>query len=67
VPPPPPVPESPAVPASLDAIRGRQRTLERARVVEALEQEGGNVSAAARRLGLSRFQLLRRLEKFGLR
>jgi transcriptional regulator of acetoin/glycerol metabolism len=35
--------------------------------VRALEAAGGNVAAAARLLGLSRFQLLRRLEKYDLR
>jgi transcriptional regulator with GAF, ATPase, and Fis domain len=41
--------------------------VERTQIVEALEQVGGNVAAAARQLGMSRYQLLRRLEKHGLR
>jgi DNA-binding NtrC family response regulator len=65
--PPPSLAEAPAGDATLGAIRGRRRVVERAQLVEALEREGGNVSAAARTLGLSRFQLLRRLAKHGLR
>ncbi len=53
--------------ASLDGIRERHLVAERQQMVEALEHEGGNVAAAARRLGWSRFQLLRRLAKHGLR
>jgi transcriptional regulator of acetoin/glycerol metabolism len=53
--------------ASLGVIRERHLEHERARLVEALEHSGGNVSHAARHLGLSRYQLLRRLTKHGLR
>jgi transcriptional regulator with GAF, ATPase, and Fis domain len=53
--------------ASLGVIRERHLEQERARLVEALEHSGGNVSHAARHLGLSRYQLLRRLTKHGLR
>ncbi len=35
-------------------------------VAEALRESGGNVSAAARRLGISRAALYRRMEKYGL-
>ncbi len=52
---------------SLADIRGRHNDREHAEVVRALESAKGNVAAAARLLGLSRFQLLRRLAKHGLR
>jgi DNA-binding NtrC family response regulator len=53
--------------ASLGVIRERYLENERTRLVDALESSGGNVSHAARHLGLSRYQLLRRLTKHGLR
>jgi DNA-binding NtrC family response regulator len=53
--------------ASLGVIRERYLENERTRLVDALESSGGNVSHAARNLGLSRYQLLRRLTKHGLR
>jgi DNA-binding NtrC family response regulator len=55
-------PESP-----LTRIREQEKVEERTRVLQALQTAGGNVSHAARSLGLSRFQLLRRLSKHGLR
>ncbi len=51
---------------------GRPRTagtlddLTRQAVAQALRESGGNVSAAARRLGISRAALYRRMEKYGL-
>jgi transcriptional regulator with GAF, ATPase, and Fis domain len=48
-------------------IRHRHESDEKDAVVAALEASRGNVSAAARALGLSRYQLLRRLAKYGLR
>jgi len=54
-------------PPSLGLIRERYAEHERARLVEALEVSGGNVSRAARQIGMSRYQLLRRLSKYGLR
>jgi DNA-binding NtrC family response regulator len=59
------VPAAPVV--DLATIRQEAESDERARVVEALRDEAGNVSAAARRLNLSRYQLIRRLKKLGLR
>jgi DNA-binding NtrC family response regulator len=53
--------------ASLTGIRERHHEHERTRVLSALKDAGGNVSHAARNLGLSRYQLLRRLAKHGLR
>lgn len=56
-----------SVSASLGTIRERHAEHERGKLVEALELAGGNVSRAARHVGLSRYQLLRRLAKYGLR
>jgi DNA-binding NtrC family response regulator len=41
--------------------------LDRGMIERALQQVGGNRSAAARRLGISRRALYRRLDTFGLR
>lgn len=41
--------------------------VERAFVVQALERTSGNQTAAARLLGISRYALRNRIEKFGLR
>jgi DNA-binding NtrC family response regulator len=60
----------PAVPGlPLEFVPGADslESLERRLIVQALQQAGGVKAEAARRLGLSRFQLLRRLEKYGLR
>jgi transcriptional regulator of acetoin/glycerol metabolism len=51
----------------LGIIRERHLEHERTRLLDALTSSGGNVSHAARHLGLSRYQLLRRLTKHGLR
>jgi len=64
---PPAVPAEAGEPPTLADIRRRHAREERQAVVAALEQTGGNVSAAARQLGLSRHQMLRRLTKHGLR
>ncbi|HJL15531.1 MAG TPA: helix-turn-helix domain-containing protein, partial [Sandaracinaceae bacterium LLY-WYZ-13_1] len=69
-PPPPasaPAATSPDEPADLESIRRGAAESERRRLVTALEATGGNVSAAARSLGMSRYQVLRRLTKYGLR
>jgi DNA-binding NtrC family response regulator len=52
---------------SLTAIRERHAEHERQRLVEALDAAGGNITKAAQQVGLSRYQLLRRLTKHGLR
>jgi transcriptional regulator with GAF, ATPase, and Fis domain len=52
---------------SLEEIRRRHADRERAHLIEALERTGGNVSAAARELGISRHQASRRIAKYGLR
>ena len=41
--------------------------LDRSAIEQALQQVGGNRSAAARKLGISRRALYRRLDTFGLR
>ena len=63
----PPSPARAGAPPDLAAIREAHAAEEKRRLVEALEATGGNVSAAARQLGLSRYQVLRRLSKYGLR
>ncbi|MEM6955478.1 MAG: sigma-54 dependent transcriptional regulator [Myxococcota bacterium] len=60
---PPPQP----VAARLEDIRRDSSAEEHERIVEALRAQGGNVSATARELGMSRYQLNRRLKKYGLR
>ncbi|KPL53455.1 hypothetical protein ABB55_15540 [Prosthecomicrobium hirschii] len=61
-------------PAPLIAPAGRQPgdavglvDAERTLIVEALRQQGGNVTLAARRLGVSRDTLRYRMDKFALR
>jgi len=51
---------------SLQQIRDKWAANDREQVVHALKVTGGNVSAAARQLNISRYQLLRRLKKYGL-
>ncbi len=50
----------------LEQIRKRKAEEERQQLLEALTNAGGNVSAAARALGISRHQLRRRIAKYGL-
>ena len=52
---------------SLRGIRAGAAADEKTRVEQALVDAEGNVSAAARILKLSRYQLIRRLRKYGLR
>ena len=57
-------------PAGVDPrtlVRDRDPGSDRERVAEALRSAGGNVSRAARRLGLARSTLRHRIERFGLR
>jgi transcriptional regulator with GAF, ATPase, and Fis domain len=62
------VPREPAaaVPVAVADLPGEIRSLERTRIVEALERSGGVQSAAARVLGISRRTLISRIEEFGL-
>ena len=59
----PPVPVSPGQPANLQA---EMKSLERTRILEALERCLGNQSEAARQLGIPRRTLVSRLAEFGL-
>lgn len=61
---PPPAPG--AIPADFVPGVDTLEQLERTLILKALERSGGVKAEAARRLGLSRFQLLRRLEKYGM-
>ncbi|MEM9190952.1 MAG: sigma-54 dependent transcriptional regulator [Myxococcota bacterium] len=65
--PPPALRMRPDVPPSLAAIREKHAQAEQVELLEALDRAKGNVSAAARALGISRYRLLRRLEKYNLR
>jgi transcriptional regulator with GAF, ATPase, and Fis domain len=58
---------SPRPPASIDGIRAAHAEKERRTLHEALEAHGGNVTRAAKAVGMSRFQLMRRLSKYGMR
>jgi DNA-binding NtrC family response regulator len=57
-------PESAAVPA---VNPGPEPVMDRSRVEQVLQKFGGNKSAAARELGVSRRAFYRRLESLGLR
>ncbi len=57
---------APRMGPTLDDIKREAAALERMEIVEALKSTRGNVTAAARRLDLSRHQLIRRLRKHGL-
>jgi two-component system, NtrC family, response regulator AtoC len=54
-------------PVGLSGIREQYARDERQRLVAALRNAGGNVSAAARALGISRHQLRRRIRRYSLR
>lgn len=59
---------APSTPASLgrNALRRDYESFERQRISEALERAGGNQTAAAKALGISRRTLLNRLDALGL-
>jgi DNA-binding NtrC family response regulator len=50
-----------------DVVRQNTMRLERARIQRALEEEGGNVTHAAKRLGISRKGLQLKMKEYGLR
>jgi two-component system response regulator AtoC len=59
---------SPAEAASMkDIVRGAAAALERDLISRALEETGGNVTQAARRLKISRKSLQNKMKEFGLR
>jgi Nif-specific regulatory protein len=63
----PPAPSAPILPSRTLAERFSElEPLEKALVVEAVEAARGNLSEAARLLGISRVMMKRRVEKFGL-
>lgn len=66
-PPPRPRSEPPPKQGNLKAIREHHATVEKTSLIHALDSTGGNVAAAARKLGISRYQMIRRLAKYGLR
>ncbi len=49
-----------------DGLWSELERLERTRIIEALAATAGNQSAAARRLGISRATLIKRIERYGL-
>jgi two-component system response regulator AtoC len=61
-----PAARPPAPPAPPASVRDELDGLERARILEALELEGGNQTRAARRLGIGRRTLISRLDAYGL-
>ena len=63
----PPSPAPPLSPSRHSAPEETARGLERATVVAALEQTGGNLAAAARRLGMKRSTLFDWTRRMGLR
>ncbi len=63
----PPLEVRPLPQGGLAEIRVRAEASERLELVRALEDHRGNVAAAARALGLSRYQVLRRLAKYGMK
>jgi len=52
--------------ASIDASSDDPRALRRQHIIDALAQAAGNQTRAARALGISRFQLMRRLADYGV-
>ncbi len=64
-----PIPTSEPVSAGEGEQDGltRMEALERAALVTALEETGGNISGVVRRLGLGRTTVYRKLKKYGLR
>jgi DNA-binding NtrC family response regulator len=55
-----------APPAGGEDLQGEIKSLERVRIIEALDRCGGNQSRAAEQLGISRRTLVSRLSEFGL-
>jgi transcriptional regulator of acetoin/glycerol metabolism len=53
-------------PASVDALRQVAQRRQRDELVGILDQTGGNLAEAARRMGMSRGAVIYRAQKFGL-
>jgi DNA-binding NtrC family response regulator len=62
----PPIPDDPTLDLK-DFVRIHTARLERAKIRDALDAEGGNVTRAARRLGISRRSLQTKMKDYGLR
>jgi transcriptional regulator with PAS, ATPase and Fis domain len=60
------VKETSPPPSSTSDLRGDLAAIERQRIVDALEQHGGNQTRAARVLGISRRTLLHRMDAYAL-
>ena len=56
----------PAVPASRESLDRELAELERRRILDALDECGGNQTLAAKRLGISRRRLVDRLDEYGV-
>ncbi len=56
---------APVAPVVVGDLRSAVETFERTAIDEALRRAGGNKSRAAKELGISRFALQRKLEKYG--
>ncbi len=67
-PPPPPSPTTAPPPPGRagENLASELGDIEKARIIEMLQRWGGNVSEAARRLGISRGTLIARMEEYGL-
>jgi transcriptional regulator with GAF, ATPase, and Fis domain len=59
-------PPKPVLPLVVGDLRSAVETFERTAIDEALRRASGNKSRAAKELGISRFALQRKLEKYGL-
>ena len=59
--------ETMAASRSSGSLANEVAELERKRIIEALEQFGGNQTQAARALGMSRTTLIARMEEYALR
>jgi DNA-binding NtrC family response regulator len=64
--PPPPVHSSPRFPGAGESLRAEVEALEKQRIVDALAKTGGNQSQAAKLLGISRRNMITRIERYGI-
>ncbi len=68
VPAPPPHDSPPVSPSSLkEMVRAETERVERELILRALDETGGNVTQAARKLKISRKSLQNKMKEFGLR
>lgn len=52
--------------STIQEIRSHNAAVEKERIIGSLRRNGGNVSAAARSLGISRYALMRKMRKHGV-